>query len=192
MTVVVREAPVEPLEKLPMRALAIWSPAATWNAEVLDVNASCWPPLASVWTEATMPAALSALSPVALPFPSFWIAELMFFTRPAMSDTPEELTETFTPLKPAPENSKIVAPKLVLTAFKLVVSVRILDTDVLEELPRSAVPTTACMPFRPRLWLSTVAVLRSTFTAAFDRLWLPLPSPKYTARLLAEVQTIRA
>ncbi len=60
VTVVEMAVPVEPEDRLPISALAIWSPASTWNAEVLELKDSSWPPLASVLTEAVMLAPFKA------------------------------------------------------------------------------------------------------------------------------------
>ena len=57
VTVVASALPAVPV-RFPMQALAMRSPASTWKAAVLEVNASCLPPVASVCTEATMPGVL--------------------------------------------------------------------------------------------------------------------------------------
>ncbi len=92
--------------KLPISAFDTASPASTWKAVVLEVKASCFPPLVSVFTEAVMLAALNAAAAGVASLPAFVIASLMAVTSESMPLTLEVLTFSLTllpPEKPGPE-----------------------------------------------------------------------------------------
>src|ERR1035437_4471051 len=185
------------LEKLPIKALAIWSPASTWNAEVLDVNANCLVPSVFVNTEAEMPASLKAVAACDVPFPAPWMPALMAVTRVSRLVTLARLTDTCTLLlseKPGPAKLKVVAPEVPLADCALIFATVVSPAPS----PISTLPALTWKPFNPKLCESTVDLDRSTPTkllavAATPESAtppLPLPAPRYTCRLLAKVPPV--
>ena len=53
-----------------------------------------------------------------------------------------------------------------------------------DPVPMSTVPATICIPFKPRLWVSTDDEVRLSVTSPLVRFELPALVPKYTFRLL--------
>src|ERR1039458_8792653 len=105
VTVVARVAPVVPELKFPNSPLAIWSPASTWKAEVLELKASCCLPVLSVLMEATTPELAKAEPACDVPDPAAEMAQLNAVASEVESVTPDRFTDTFTlfaPAKPAP------------------------------------------------------------------------------------------
>ncbi|MFO0284390.1 MAG: hypothetical protein ACK532_21030, partial [Acidobacteriota bacterium] len=72
------------------------------------------------------------------------------------------------PEKPGPRNVKRVV-FAVACEFAFVVFARICDSEVVADPEPMSVPAAprACTPFKPKLWESTVEVLRSTETDPF-------------------------
>ena len=158
-------------EKLPSSAWDTRSPASTWKAALLESKVSCVLPLESVLSEAVTPAFLNAVACWVAPLPAFWIAVLIAVTSVFASVTPVRFTETLTGLllpKPGPWKVNVVNPPFASEPV-LVVFARMLETLVDGEPVPMSVPAApiACTPCNPRLWASTVDLLKSTETDPF-------------------------